>query len=131
MLNKSIFSQQTYLILIQYESYYFFSPVILEIMTAKFYMNAHCGLTHGFVLTIIFYYMSLSPFTSSFTGSKILQCLPVKVQKNPKSKKKGSNSNQELKSSFLWEKGRYLWCHSNLWCDQEIMGHSFNTATMP
>lgn len=94
-------------------------------MTAKFYMNAHCSLKHGFVLTVMFYYASLSPFTSSFTGSKILQCLPVKFQKNPKSKNKGSNWNQGLKSSFLWEKRRYLWC------DQEIMGHSFNTATMP
>lgn len=55
-------------------------------MTAKFYMNAHCSLTHGFVLTIIFYYMSLSPFTS-FTGSKILQCLPVKVLKKPQIQK--------------------------------------------
>lgn len=55
-------------------------------MTAMFYINTRCSLKHGFVLAIIFYYASLSPFTSSFTGSKILQCLLVKVQKNPNPK---------------------------------------------
>lgn len=123
MLTKSLFFQQTYLLFIQFESYSFFSCYIRD--------NVHCSLKYVLVLTILFYYISLSPITSSFTCSEILQCLPVKVGKNPKCKNKGSDSKQELKSSFLWEKGKYLWCHSNLWCDQEIIGHSFNTATMP
>lgn len=40
-------------------------------MTAKFYMNIHYSLKHVFVLTIIFYYTSLSPITPFSTGSKI------------------------------------------------------------
>jgi len=88
-------------------------------MTATFFMNVHYSLKHVFVLTIIFYYTSLSSITPFSTGSKIFECLPVQVQ-NKNQKNKTSNSNQELKSSFLWEKGRYLWCHSNLWCEREI-----------
>lgn len=47
-------------------------------MTAKFYMYIHYSLKHLFVLTITFYYTSLSPITLSFTGSKII----MQVKKN-------------------------------------------------
>lgn len=130
MLKKSIFFQQT--------SYSFnlnlflFSPIMLEIMTAEFCINAHCSLKHVFVLKIIFYYISLSLLLLLLLlAVKYYSVYQWRFKQNLKSKNKGPSSNQELKSSFLWEKGRYLWCHSNLWCDQEIMGHSFNTATMP